>query len=156
MMFQFLYLGKTRESYLEEGIADYLDRLKRFVKVEIKVIKEKKKGAKEPEAQKKEASGRLLLENMQSPALVVALDPGGRQMSSEKLAQTLSSWENQGEKCIVFLIGGELGLSREVLQKADAVLSLSKMTFTHEMTRLILMEQLYRAYMIKAGTAYHK
>lgn len=156
MMLKFLFLGKTKESYLDQGITDFCSRLQRFVKVEIKIIKQKRKGGKEPEAKIKEETGRLLLANISRSSFVVALDPGGRQLTSEKLAETLTSWENQGIKSVVFIIGGELGLSREVLDKSDTVLSLSRMTFTHEMTRLLLLEQLYRAYTINTGTGYHK
>ncbi len=155
-MLQFLFLGKTKESYLDQGITDFCNRLQRYVKVDIKIIKQKRKGGKELEVKIKEETGRLLLANVSRSSFVVALDPGGRQLTSEKLAVTLTNWENQGIKSVVFIIGGELGLSREVLEKADAVLSLSRMTFTHEMTRLLLFEQLYRAYTIKAGASYHK
>jgi 23S rRNA (pseudouridine1915-N3)-methyltransferase len=86
----------------------------------------------------------------------VALDRGGRQLSSEELAALLAKWRNEGQRCISFLIGGPLGLAPQLVAEADAVLALSKMTLTHEMARLFLIEQLYRAFTIMAGSGYHK
>jgi len=86
----------------------------------------------------------------------VVLDPGGRQLSSEEFAGMVENWEGQGRQVVSFIIGGPDGLSPAVIARADLLLSLSRMTFTHEMARLLLLEQLYRAYSIKAGTKYHK
>jgi 23S rRNA (pseudouridine1915-N3)-methyltransferase len=150
------FLGKTREQYLAAGIDDFAKRLKHFVQIDYPIIKEKKKSAKDLPDRLKNEESRLLLQNISKSSLIIALDPTGRQMNSEGFAELLSKWENQGVKDAAFLIGGPLGLADEVLQKADLVLSLSKMTFTHEMARLLLFEQLYRAFTIKAGTGYHK
>jgi len=95
------------------------------------------------------------MQNAEGPYLV-CLDRTGKQMDSTELAAQMERWEMQGQKKITFVIGGPLGLSATILKKADLVLSLSPMTFTHDMTRLLLLEQLYRACTIKAGEKYHK
>lgn len=154
MRLELVFPGKTREGYLRSGIDDFSKRLGHYVKVECKVIKDRA-GAGDPvRAMQKE--GEKLLESCAKLSFLVALDPTGRQVSSEKLAQLVENWETQGRQVISFIIGGADGLSKAVLDQVDLVLSLSKMTFTHEMARLLLLEQLYRAYNIKAGTKYHK
>lgn len=154
MKFVFLFLGKTREKYLDTGIRDYLNRLARFVQVECVIMKETV-SKKAPEEVVKLREADALLEKCSRPSFIVALDPGGRVIDSESLAGVITSWEEQGVRTSYFLIGGHYGLHWKVLQKADLVLSLSKMTFTHEMTRLILLEQMYRGCMIKSGRSYH-
>jgi len=154
MKFVFLFLGKTRENYLDEGIRDYMKRLARFVQVECVIIKESvSKKIPENVLQLREAD--LLLEKCSDTSLIVALDPGGKEIDSEGLARVITSWEERGLRTIHFLIGGHYGLHDNVLQKAGLVLSLSRMTFTHEMARLVLLEQLYRGCMIKSGRSYH-
>ncbi len=155
MKFIFLFLGKTREKYLDEAIRDYAARLRRYLPVDIVVIKEKH-SRKAPEKTLKRNDAALLLEQSKKGAYCVALDPVGKQLDSEQLATVLEKWENQGRQEIHFIIGGHLGLDRTVLERADMILSLSSLTFTHEMTRFILLEQLYRAHSIKAGHNYHK
>ena len=156
MQLIFLFLGKTKESYLAAGIDDFSKRLKRYAQVSIKTIKEKKRTAKEVDAKIKEEEGRALIAQIPPSSLVIALEPTGRQITSEELARLLTNWEDQGKRSVTFLIGGPLGLSSKVLDQANMTLSLSKLTFTHEMARLVLLEQLYRAYTIIAGTGYHK
>lgn len=148
-------LGKTREPYLEAGIRDYANRLGRFAMVDLPVLKERH-SRRDADEVVKGHDATLLLEQAAPAGLRVALDPAGCMVSSEELADLLVQWENRGLATVCFLIGGHLGLHRSVLAQADLVLSLSRMTFTHEMTRLILLEQLYRAWTIKAGHNYHK
>ncbi len=152
-------LGKTKEQYLAAGIDDYAGRLRHFAQLDLPVLKEKKNAAKEDTARQQNEEGQILLGSVQQlggAARVVALAPTGQQLSSEELADLLSRWEDQGVREIAFLIGGPTGLAPDLVQKADYVLSLSRMTFTHEMARLLALEQLYRAFSIKAGTGYHK
>lgn len=154
MKFVFPFLGRTASNYLEDGINDYAGRLNRLVPVEIIVLREK--AAKSmPENAFKQKEAEQLLSRCTDASFLVALDSGGRMLSSESLAQTISAWEDRGMRTIHFIIGGHLGLHGDVLSRADLVLSLSPMTFTHEMTRLLLLEQLYRACMIKSGLKYH-
>ena len=155
MKFELLLLGKTKDSYLTEGIAEFSKRLQHYTKVSVKCIQHKKK-AQWSEEQEKDEDGRLLLSHVPTGALKVILDFRGRQFSSEGLADQISQWEQQGVKQVSLLIGGPLGHSPELVAQADLLLSLSQMTFTHDMTRLFLLEQLYRAYTIKAGEKYHK
>ena len=155
MRFEFLFLGKTKEAYLAAGIADYAERLGRYIAVDIKTLKERKAKKGEPESLQIEKQGETLGQSAQG-SYIVCLDRTGRQIDSLELATQVERWEMQGLKKITFIIGGPLGLSPALLAGADLVLSLSPMTFTHEMTRLFLLEQLYRACTIKAGEKYHK
>lgn len=155
MRFEFLFLGKTKEPYLAAGIADYGKRLARYIATDIKILKEKKIKKGESETLLVDKESATLLQNAQG-SQIVCLDRSGKQMDSLELAAQVEGWEMQGWKKITFIIGGPLGLSPAILTKADLVLSLSPMTFTHEMTRLLLLEQLYRACTIKAGEKYHK
>ena len=149
------FLGKTKESYLDAGIRDYAGRLGRFAPVELPVLRERH-NRKEPDETIKLIEAGQLLEQAQGANILVALDPNGSEPDSEQLAALLTKWEDQGTATICFLIGGFLGLHQSVLDQAGYTLSLSRLTFTHEMSRLILLEQLYRAWTIKAGHKYHK
>ena len=155
MKFVLLFLGKTREKYLDQGIGDYTRRLQRYLPVEIKILKEKhRKNDSDQVIRAREAT--QLLRHCASSSLTIALDPQGRQHNSEGIATLLEHWENNGLQTITFLIGGYSGLDATVLNHADLNWSLSRLTFTHEMTRFILLEQLYRACSIKAGHNYHR
>ena len=120
--------------------------------VEIKVKNSSARSDSEIKAQESSQLDRRATEG----SYRIALDSRGQQLSSEKFAALITELENRAVKNVSFIIGGPLGLAEEQLHKADLVLSLSTMTFTHDMTRLILLEQIYRAYTIKAGTSYHK
>lgn len=154
MKFVIPFLGKTRESYLDAGIRDFAGRLSRFALVDLPVLKERH-SHKEPDEVIKAAEAALLIEHAPS-GFQVALDPSGKSFDSPALANLLTRWEGQGIATVCFFIGGHLGLHRSVLERADLVLSLSPLTFTHEMTRLILLEQLYRASTLRFGHNYHK
>jgi 23S rRNA (pseudouridine1915-N3)-methyltransferase len=155
MKFELLFLGKTKDSFLSEGIDEYYSRLIHYVSVSIKTLKVKSK-EQWNDTITRQQEGKLLLTHVPAGSFKVVLDSRGRQFTSEKMADLLERWEQQGIKQVSFLIGGALGLSAEVVQEADLLFSLSKMTFTHDMTRLFLLEQLYRAFTIKAGEKYHK
>lgn len=154
MRFVFLFLGKTPHRYLAEGIDDFAGRLRRFVQVEL-VFLRKKTSTKLPRERFMQEEAKQLLDRCPDGSCLVALDAAGRQLDSEELAQQIDDWEDRGLGTVHFLIGGHLGLHRDVLGRADLVLSLSRMTFTHDMTRLILLEQVYRAWMIRSGRKYH-
>ncbi|MCX5863993.1 MAG: 23S rRNA (pseudouridine(1915)-N(3))-methyltransferase RlmH, partial [Deltaproteobacteria bacterium] len=120
------FLGKTKEQYLAAGIDDYAGRLRRYAQLDLPVLKEKKNATKEDTARQQTEEGQILLGSL--PQLggatkVVALAPGGQQLSSEDLADLLCRWEDQGVREIAFLIGGPTGLAPELVQKADYVLS---------------------------------
>jgi 23S rRNA (pseudouridine1915-N3)-methyltransferase len=148
--------GKTKKEYLAAAIADFQKRLSVFSPCRMIYTREVPARTKTPVRQITEQESRRLLEKIEMPTLLVALDCTGKQYSSEEFAALLQKWEEEGRRSITFLIGGHLGLSELVAAKADVLLSLSKMTFTHEMARLLLLEQLYRAWTIRKGTGYHK
>jgi 23S rRNA (pseudouridine1915-N3)-methyltransferase len=155
LRFELLFLGKTKEIYLAAGISDYAKRLNRYITTDIRILKEGRVKKNEPENMLIERESDLLLQNVQGSCLV-CLDRTGIQPDSLDLAVQVEKWEMQGQKKITFVIGGPLGLSPTILSRADLVLSLSRMTLTHEMSRLFLLEQLYRACTIRAGEKYHK
>jgi 23S rRNA (pseudouridine1915-N3)-methyltransferase len=155
MKLELLFLGKTKDSFLSEGIAEYYSRLTHYVSISLKTLKVKSKGQGNDKITKEE-EGKLLLSHVPAGAYKVVLDSRGRQFTSEEMADLIDRWELQGVKQVSFLIGGASGLSTEVVREADLLLSLSKMTFTHDMARLFFLEQLYRAFTIKAGEKYHK
>ncbi len=155
MKIQLLLLGKTKDSFIEEGIKEYSGRLKHYTPIVLNTLKVKKKKGW-TEEQERQEEGRVLLANTNPTDIKVVLDGTGKQISSPQLADLISRWEQEGRKQATFLIGGPTGHSKEVLQRADFTLSLSRMTFTHDMVRMFLLEQLYRAYSIKAGEKYHK
>jgi len=152
MKHELIFLGKTKDSFISEGIENYGSRLKHYTQVSARTLKEKKSGNRADITEE----GKQLLEAVPGGWLVVALDSRGRQYTSENFADVISGWEQRGVKGVCYLIGGPTGLSEEVIARADLSLSLSKMTFTHDMVRMLLMEQLYRAYTIKGGEKYHK
>ena len=149
------FLGKTKERYLDQAIEDYTGRLRRYVPLEIKVLK-CRYGKNDADQVIMAREAEQLLGHATSASLTVVLDPTGLEQTSEEIAATLAAWEDRGIQTLCFLIGGHLGLDEQVRWQADHIWSLSRLTFTHEMTRFILLEQLYRAYSIKAGHNYHK
>lgn len=155
MKIELLFLGKTKDSYITQGIHEYSNRIKHYTGLNVATLKVKQKNSW-TEKQERQEEGRVLLAATPPSALKVVLDSTGSQVTSEGLADLISRWEQAGRKQASFLIGGPTGHSPGVLEQADFLLSLSRMTFTHDMVRLILLEQLYRAYTIKAGEKYHK
>ncbi len=154
MKHELLFLGRTKDGFVAEGIKTYSSRLKHYTNFTISLLKEKKKGHRAKSL--KDGQGALLLKAVPTGAFTVALDSKGSQFSSESFARKIEEWELRGIRQVNYLIGGPDGLSSDVTGSADLLLSLSKMTFTHDMVRLFLVEQLYRAYTIKAGERYHK
>jgi 23S rRNA (pseudouridine1915-N3)-methyltransferase len=154
MRHNLLFLGKTKEAFIAKGIEEYSARLKHYTSFSISTLRETKKGKQSTSL--KEDQGALLLGSVPSGSLIVALDSRGIQFTSEALAKKIEEWELRGIKQVSYLIGGPDGLSAQVTESADLLFSMSKMTFTHDMVRLFLTEQLYRAYTIKAGERYHK
>ena len=155
MKLEILLLGKTRDDYLQQGIDDFRKRLAKFNPVELIEIKIKKQSNRN-DKQIKAYESDLLDGRIGASSFRVALDSKGKRFSSEQFAEFISELELRSVQTASFIIGGPLGLASAQLEKADMVLSLSEMTFTHDMARLLLLEQLYRAYTIKAGTGYHK
>ena len=152
MKHQLLFLGKIKDKFIEDGVAEYSSRLQHYTSFSITILKEKGRG-KTPST---EEQGKILLQAVPPGAMVVVLDSRGKQFSSEAFSRKIDQWEMQGKKQICYLIGGPDGHAPAVIAAADLLISLSKMTFTHDMARMLLVEQLYRAHTIKAGEQYHK
>lgn len=150
--------GKIKEKYLSEGIKEFLKRLGPFANVKIVEINEEKMKDNPSEAEKQQtltAEGQRLLKQVPDGSYLFVLDVYGKMLSSEELAAKLDKLALEGKSNITFLIGGAFGLSKEVRAKADMLLSFSSMTFTHQMVRLLLVEQIYRAFKINRGEKYH-
>ncbi len=148
-------IGKTDESYLETGIKKYIDRLKHYIPFEIKVIPDIKNSKNMSEDQQKNKEGELILQQIQAGDEVFLLDEGGKEYSSRGFAGFVERKLLQGIKRVIFVIGGPYGFSKDVYDKANGKISLSKMTFSHQMVRLIFAEQLYRAMTILKNQPYH-
>ncbi len=159
MNISIIAVGKLKEKYLKSGIDEYLKRLSSYAKVEVIEIPDEKApeelSLSEME-QVKQKEGEKLLSKLSQDTYVIALAIDEKMKSSEELADTLDKLATYGKSKIAFIIGGSLGLSNEVLQRADEKLSFSKMTFPHQLMRLILLEQVYRAFRINRNEPYHK
>jgi len=150
----FLVVGKTNENWIALGIAEYLKRLKHYTAFQLEEIADVKVGKRSAEEVKK-LEGEAILKYIEPSDKVILLDENGRQHSSRQFAGELQKWMNASPKRIVFIVGGAFGFSQEVIQQAEAKLSLSKLTFTHQMIRPFFVEQLYRAFTILKGEKYH-
>ena len=152
-------IGKLKERYWQEACGEYAKRLSRFMSLHVTELKEErlpdKAGAAE-ESAVIEAEGQAILKALPEDAFVVALDLKGKTMDSPQLSRYLDDLRLQGRSHVAFVIGGSLGLSESVLRRADLRLSFSAFTFPHQLMRVILLEQLYRACKISAGEKYHK
>lgn len=150
-----LMVGKTRARFIQEGIAVFQKRLRPYLKLSLQTVREEKPRPGITPDQIREKEAQRLLRQLPHPARVVTLEVDGRLMRSEEFAQWLTGLEQVSPAPVVFVIGGHLGLSPAVRAVAQDRLSLSRLTFTHELSRLLLMEQLYRAMTIRAGHPYH-
>lgn len=151
--------GKLKERYWRDAVAEYAKRLGRYHRLEIvELADEKTPEGMSPaqEAEVKRREGERILKALKEDAFAVALAVEGKPLSSEELAAFLEKKTVEGTSHIAFLIGGSLGLSPEVMRRADFSLSFSRMTFPHQMMRVILLEQIYRAERIRRGEPYHK
>ena len=146
MKITLITIGKLKEKFLTDGVAEYLKRIKIFAKIELREISE---------CRTVEEEGVKLLAQVPKNSFLIVLDVAGIELTSEALAEKISSLNLRGIADITFLIGGAFGLSEEVRRAADFRLSLSQMTFTHQMARLIIVEQIYRAFKIIRGEPYH-
>ena len=153
---RFIVIGHTKSSFLKEGELFFLNRIRKYCQTEWLEIKPVPMKKGRPEAEVLRLEGQGVISKVKNSDYMVALDRKGRQYDSEGLAHWMERLSISESGWVNFLIGGPLGLSQQVLSQADRTLSLSKLTFTHEMSRLFLLEQIYRAFNIIAGTKYHK
>ena len=152
-------VGKIKEKFFADAVSEYRKRLGRYCKLEILQVADEKTpdGAGEAlEKQIKDREGERLLSHIRDGEYVFALAIEGKMMSSEEMAQKMERLGVEGRSQVVFVIGGSLGLSEAVIRRADEYLSFSKMTFPHQLMRVILLEQIYRSYRIMTGGPYHK
>lgn len=159
MRISIVCVGKIKEKYLKLGIDEFSKRLSKYCKLEVIELDDEK--APENLSDKdmiiiKDKEGKKILSKIKDNSYVISLAIDGKNLSSEELAETIDNLGVRGTSHIVFVIGGSLGLSDEVLKRANYKLSFSKMTFPHQLMRLILLEQIYRAYRINNGEPYHK
>ena len=158
MKIRIVAVGKLKEKYLREGVAEYEKRLAPFASVELLETREEYMLENPSEAQRQQAlakEGERLLRLVPEKSFLIVLDVKGKLLSSEALAKELASLALQGQSDLTFLIGGAFGLSPAVRECADLRISFSPMTFTHQMVRLLLYEQIYRAFKINRGEKYH-
>jgi 23S rRNA (pseudouridine1915-N3)-methyltransferase len=152
-------IGKLKEKYLKQGIDEYVKRLSIYAKLDIIELPDEKapENLSETEMEQvKEKEGERILSKISDDTHVIALAIEGKMKSSEQLAKDLDQLATYGKSKVAFVIGGSLGLSKTVMKRANDTLSFSKMTFPHQLMRLILLEQVYRAFRINRGEPYHK
>ncbi|HXG95183.1 MAG TPA: 23S rRNA (pseudouridine(1915)-N(3))-methyltransferase RlmH [Blastocatellia bacterium] len=155
MKLRFVWIGKTRNAAIKKLIEEYIERARRFAPVEVSELRDRSDvGSDARKIIDKE--GEEILARTSSDAFVVALDERGREMNSKRLAELIERHRLSGTKQITFVIGSHGGLSEEVKKRANLVLALSQMTLTHEFARVLLIEQVYRAFTIIHGLPYQK
>lgn len=159
MEIRVLSVGKIKEKYLNDGIAEYAKRLSRYCKLNFCQVADEKTPDKASDAlniQIKETEGNRLMKHIREQDYVIALAIDGKMLDSAQLSQMIGRLGVEGKSSVTFVIGGSLGLSDEVLKRADYKLSFSRMTFPHQLMQLILLEQIYRGYRILNHEPYHK
>ena len=159
MKITLITVGKIKEKYLKDAIAEYSKRLSRYCKLEIVEVADEKtpdnaSGTVEDAIRDKE--GERILKYIKEDAYVITLEIAGKMLTSEEMAEKIEKLGVQGTSHIIFIIGGSIGLGREILKRSDYALSFSKMTFPHQLMRVILLEQIYRSYRIMNHEPYHK
>ena len=155
MKITLLAIGKTDDKYIIEGIEKYLKRLKHYIKFELKVIPDLKNTKNLSEDEQKAKESELFLKNLQSTDDIVILDERGIELSSLHFADFINKKMIASSQHLVFLIGGPYGFDQKIYQKAKYKISLSKLTFSHQMIRLFFVEQVYRSFTILKGEPYH-
>ena len=154
-----LTVGKIKEKYLRDAIAEYTKRLSRYCKWEIIEVADEKtpdNASENAEEMIRQKEAERLLKYIREDAYLITLEIGGKQLTSEEFSEKIEKLGIQGTSHIIFVIGGSIGIGKAVLEKSDYALSFSKMTFPHQLMRVILLEQIYRGYRIMSGEPYHK
>lgn len=150
-----LLIGKTDETYLQQGIENFSKRIPHYIGFEIKILPDLKNTKNLSEDQQKEKEGEMIIQQVNSSDELILLDEKGEAYTSVEFARFLEKKMLSGTKRLIFFVGGPYGFSKSVYAKASGMVSLSKMTFSHQMVRLIMVEQLYRAMTILKGEPYH-
>lgn len=152
MLIEFIFTGKTSEKWIEEACTHFLNRINRYAKAEIKVVNSST--SQSTTVQKKKEAEKIL-EKKGPKDFIILLDELGKQFTSDQFAGEVEKFINSGKAKVIFIIGGPFGSDNTLMKRADIVLSFSKMTFTHQMIRPILLEQVYRAFTILKNEKYH-
>ena len=155
MKIQLLLMGKTRFPFIKEGMDEYLKRLKRYSDFRIRELPDLRNAGSWPRSRIKQEEGKTIVKALSTKDYVVLLDERGKEIGSLGFAEFIDRQLQDSKKSLVFVIGGAYGFSAEVYERGNMLLSLSKMTFSHQMIPLFFIEQLYRAYTIIRGTPYH-
>ena len=155
MKITLLVVGRTVDNNIISGIGDYVKRLQHFTQFETEIIPELKNARKLSEAQQKEQEGELILKSFAPGDYIVLLDEGGKEFRSTEFAAWIEKKQQTTAKRVVFIVGGPYGFSQRIYNLASEKISLSRMTFSHQMIRLLFVEQLYRAYAIINHLPYH-
>ena len=159
MKITLITVGKIKEKYLKDAIAEYSKRLSKYCKLEIVEVADEKtpdQASENVERQIRQKEGERILRYVKDDAYVFTLEIGGTMLDSVAFAKKVETLGIQGKSHLIFIIGGSIGLGEEVLRRSDYALSFSKMTFPHQLMRVILLEQVYRGYRIIEGAPYHK
>ncbi|MDD7142300.1 23S rRNA (pseudouridine(1915)-N(3))-methyltransferase RlmH [Bariatricus sp. HCP28S3_E4] len=159
MKITLLTVGKIKEKYLKDAIAEYSKRLSKYCKLEIIEVADEKTPDNASEVVEnviRDKEGERLLKYVKDDTFVITLEIKGKMMTSEELAEKIDTLGIRGVSHIMFIIGGSIGLGEDVIKRSDFALSFSKMTFPHQLMRVILLEQIYRSYRIISGEPYHK
>lgn len=159
MKITLITVGKIKEKYLKDAIAEYSKRLSRYCKLEIVEVADEKipdNASDTVEDAIRDKEGERILKYIKEDAYVITLEIAGKMLTSEEMAEKIEKLGVQGTSHIIFIIGGSIGLGREILKRSDYALSFSKMTFPHQLMRVILLEQIYRSYRIINHEPYHK
>ncbi len=155
MKIQFWSIGKAHEPYVQPGIEIFTNRISHYYKVEWKIISSVKNGENLTKNELKKAEGDVVIKLLQPDDILIVLDEKGKQLTSEQLAELINQKANQSTKNLIFLIGGAYGVDDLILKRATFVWSLSQLVFPHQLVRLILAEQFYRACTILKNEKYH-
>lgn len=159
MKITLITVGKIKEKYLKDAIAEYSKRLSRYCKLEIVEVADEKtpdNASDTVEDAIRDKEGERILKYIKEDAYVITLEIAGKMLTSEEMAEKIEKLGVQRTSHIIFIIGGSIGLGREILKRSDYALSFSKMTFPHQLMRVILLEQIYRSYRIINHEPYHK
>ena len=159
MKITLITVGKIKEKYLKDAIAEYSKRLSRYCKLEIVEVADEKTPDNASDTVKdaiRDKEGERILKYVKEDAYVITLEIAGKMLTSEEMAEKIEKLGVQGTSHIIFIIGGSIGLGKEILKRSDYALSFSKMTFPHQLMRVILLEQIYRSYRIINHEPYHK
>ena len=159
MKITIITVGKIKEKYLKDAIAEYSKRLTKYCKLDIVEVADEKtpdNASEIVEEAIRDKEAERIMKHIKDDMYVVTLEIGGKMLTSEELSKKIERLGIQGKSDVAFVIGGSIGLGKEVLKRSDYALSFSKMTFPHQLMRVILLEQIYRSYRIMKGEPYHK